>query len=414
VAREPRKRRAHRPHRPTELGPRTFTRGRWQWVDLRPFGGERQPIRNPKHPNWPDDGERTTDAETAKRWAWAYLDHLRIDAKRRHLGLRGPAKPLGSEAQRFLAHVERARAVKTYLNAHAAIAVQLVPFLGAETPVDTIDRDVMQGWVDRLAEQGYAVGTMRQYLMVAGAFFRWRSDGAHTPTIGVALPDPGERDVQPWTDGELSKLRKSATALDGAADFGTGPRAGVRSYRLLLELALATGCRAAELGALEWESFNADERTVRVRWQVPPDGYGSERQPLKGRTNRTALVLPSWWHFHDANASGVVVAGPNTTRVAHRSLSWWCQQLIEKAGLKRDRQNAHTFRHTYARLCLEMGAWLEELQRFLGHASIRTTEQSYGWLTEQSATTLARARIYGEGLRLVKPQKRHKIRHTGS
>ena len=56
----------------------------------------------------------------------------------------------------------------------------------------------------------------------------------------------------------------------------------------------------------------------------------------------------------------------------------------------------------------------EELQRFLGHASIRTTEQSYGWLTEQSAATLARARIYGEGLRVVRGSKRHEKRHKAS
>lgn len=82
--------------------------------------------------------------------------------------------------------------------------------------------------------------------------------------------------------------------------------------------------------------------------------------------------------------------------------------------LKRDRQNAHSFRHTYARIALESGARLEELQRFLGHSSIRTTEQSYGWLTEHSAAILARARIYGEGLRVVPGAKRHEKRHKAS
>jgi integrase/recombinase XerC len=404
VGREPRKRR-HRPHKPAELGPRTFTRGRWQWVDLRPFGGERQPIRNPKHPNWPDAGDRTTDPETARRWAWAYLDHLRVDAKQRHLGLRGPAKPLGSEALRYLAHVERAKATKTYLNAHAAIAVHLVPFFGETTPVDTIDSEALQGWIDQLADKGYAIGTLTQYLSNAGAFFRWRSKGTHTPTRDVELPDPGERDVQPWTDVELAKLRKAADALDKTADSGPGPRAVIRSYRRLLELGLATGCRAAELGALEWSAFNADERTIRVRWQLPVDGYGTTLQPLKGRRNRTALVLPFWWAYHDAAATGLVLAEPNAGRISQKVMYLACRRLIEKAGLKRDRQNVHSLRHTYARLCLEMGARLEELQQFLGHASIRTTESAYGWLTSESATTLARARIYGEQLSIVRPRK---------
>jgi hypothetical protein len=138
----------------------------------------------------------------------------------------------------------------------------------------------------------------------------------------------------------------------------------------------------------------------------------------RGRTNRTALVLSSWWEFHDHEASGSIILRPGAKGLSHRSLSWWCERIIQQAGLKRDRQNAHSFRHTYARIALEMGARLEELQRFLGHASIRTTEASYGWLTEQSAATLARARIYGEGLRLVKGPKtggkRHEKRHKAS
>jgi integrase len=175
---------------------------------------------------------------------------------------------------------------------------------------------------------------------------------------------------------------------------------------------------ATEVAQLRVVSPAIDGPTIRVRWQLPPDGYGTALQPLKGRTNRTALVLPSWWEFHDHEASGSIILRPGAKGLSHRSLSWWCERIIQQAGLKRDRQNAHSFRHTYARIALEMGARLEELQRFLGHASIRTTEASYGWLTEQSAATLARARIYGEGLRLVKGPKtggkRHEKRHKAS
>lgn len=392
---------AHRPHRPAELGPRTYLRGRWYWIDLRPFGGDRQPIRNPKHPLWPEDGDRTTDAETARRWAWAYLDHVRNTTKRKHLGLRAPAKPLGVEVERFLAHRDRTAAVKTAVGNNAPLAIQLVPFLGAEQPCDTIDREAMQRWVDHLVDRGYAIGTVRTYLAVARSFFRWRSDGLHDPTRGVEMPDPGERDVEPWTDEELGRLREAADKLDRRVR-PSGPRSPVRSYRLLLECGIATGCRVAELGALAWSAFDAHERTVRIRAQVPADGYARGLQPLKGRRNRTALVLPSWWDFHDERATCRVVLKAGVESISHRALERWFAQIIEAAGVGRDGQNAHTTRHTYARLALEMGARLEELQRFLGHASIRTTEAYYGWLTDQSATSLARARVYGEALRLVR------------
>lgn len=361
-------------------------------------------MRDPKHPNWPESGEKTTDAETAQRWAWRYLDFYRIDAKRRHLGLAGPSKPLGAEVQRFLDHRERTSAPKTYGAIHAPLAVHLVPFLGAGIATDAVDRELMQRWIDHLLGRKYALGTIRSYLAVSRSFFRWRTDGAHDPTRGVELPNPGERDVAPWTDDELTRLRTAAHALDSEA-HPTGPGRSLRSYRLALELAVATGCRIAELPALEWAAIDADERTVRVRWQIPPDGWGTTLQPLKGRRNRTALILPSWWAFHDADAKGRILLAADVPTVSHRAITRYFSTIIETAKLKRPGTNAHSFRHTYARLVLEMGGRLEELQRFLGHSSIRTTEGSYGWLTEQSATTMARSRIYGEGLRVIRTPK---------
>lgn len=412
MARAKRRKRIHRPHKPTQIGPRTFLRGRWQWIDLRPFGGKREAIRNPSHPNWPDAGDKTTDAETAQRWSWKYLDHLRGDTKRRHLGLKGPSKPLGAEVLRFLEHRERTASVKTYVNNSAALKVQLVPFLGADLAVDTVDRDAMQRWADHLLTQRYEISTVRNYLAIARRFFRWRSKKQHDPTVEVELPDKGKRDVEPWTDVELKRLRAAADTLD-RTQRDDRERPALRSYRLLLECALATGCRVAELGALDWSAFDEDERTVRVRWQVPPDGYGSSLQPLKGRRNRTALVLPSWWDFHDSSAAGRVVLAPNVETISHRALERWFGNMIDKAGVKRPMQNAHTSRHTYARISLESGARLEELKEFLGHRSIRTTEDFYGHLSEQSATTLARSRIYGSGLQLVKPKRREGRRAAG-
>jgi integrase/recombinase XerD len=198
------------------------------------------------------------------------------------------------------------------------------------------------------------------------------------------------------------RLRKAADALDKEPQEW-GPRPSLRSHRLLLEVALGTGCRIAEIGALDWSAIDAQERTVRVRWQIPADGYGTTLQPLKGRRNRTALVLPSWWKFHVDDGTGRIVLAEGVSSVSHRVLERRFADIIEKAGIKRPGQNAHQTRHTYARLALKQGARLEELQRFLGHASIKTTEAFYGWMTEQSAAALARARIYGEGLRLVKP-----------
>lgn len=383
----------HRPHRPMDLGPRLFRRGRYVWLDLRPWGGERVPARNPAHPRWPDAGERTEDDEVADRWKWRYVDRYRDTAKRRQLGIpETQAASLGAEVTRFVAHCDRTLARRTGYSVRVALEVHLVPFVGRTTIVDSIEPARIQAWIDDLVDRDYAVTTIETYLAWARRCFRWRSDDRHDPTTKVELPRRGERDVEPWSDAELVKLRKAADRLDRANRGAGRPLAG---FRLMLETAVATGCRVAELAALPWTAFNQGARTVRVRYQAAIAG-GDSFEPLKGRRNRTALVLPTFWDFYRPRAQGRVLLASGAESVALNTFGDWFRELQEAAGVKRHGMNAHRSRHTYARICLEQGVRLEELQRFLGHKSIKTTEDSYGWMTDESATTLARARIYGE------------------
>ena len=72
------------------------------------------------------------------------------------------------------------------------------------------------------------------------------------------------------------------------------------------------------------------------------------------------------------------------------------EDVYRAAGLFAPRLGWHTLRHTYARLFLELGGSLEQLQKSLGHQSIRTTEMDYEHFTHDAAADAARRRIYGD------------------
>jgi site-specific recombinase XerD len=46
-------------------------------------------------------------------------------------------------------------------------------------------------------------------------------------------------------------------------------------------------------------------------------------------------------------------------------------------------------------MCLESGVSLEQLRVFLGHSSIRTTDDAYGHMRESVTITMARKAVRG-------------------
>jgi integrase len=78
-------------------------------------------------------------------------------------------------------------------------------------------------------------------------------------------------------------------------------------------------------------------------------------------------------------------------------LSWssnYSASILETANLKAPGIAWHSPRHWHSKTFLEMGGRLEGLQKSLGHASIKITEDTYGDLTDDRAATLARHGIY--------------------
>lgn len=373
-----RNRGTQREHRPHDLGPRVYKRGRYYHADLRPWGGGRSVLRNPNAKGWPRRGDRTEDEDIARRWAWKYVDLHRSGTRRDQLGLPGPGTPIPEAAKKWLDQSEHRVAPSTYGQRRAVTRSLAKRFKGAA--VEDVEADDLREWFDELLAGGYAVSTLHTYRAHLASFFRDMAD--HNPAREFKLPDQPASDARAWTDAELAAIREAAKGRD----------------RLWVEFAINTGGRHLELFAATWEQINEKERTIRFTRQVARYG-GKGYRPLKGKRARTAVILPEWWDFHDPDARGLVL-DQRSFSVSHDHL----QRVLDKAGVNEPGASWHRFRHTYARLFLERsdGA-MELLSRSLGHASIATTDSVYGHFRTETAAQLARARIYGDGtLRIVK------------
>ena len=338
-----------RPHRPHELGPRLFRRGRWWGIDLRPYGYGRRTMRDPRHPGWPDQGERTELQDIAEEWKWQYVQWCHTQARRRALSP-PKVKLLGEVVEQFLAHRQHHVARQTLINDRAALNHLLDDF-GPHTPIEAVKP---QRTIDRLLGSTMA-STARTYAKYLSSFYTW----LELP-YKVKLPKEQPRRAVCWSEDQITAIRAAAGNLLLPIDCG-----------------LFMGLRMREIWGLEWGDIAGN--FVRVQRQYP-------NEPLKSRRERTTVILPGWEH---ERGQGRVASGAPDRQSRKFGV------VLKDIGLKSPDVLWHSLRHTYARRFLEAEPNMRLLQASLGHASVTTTEQLYNWLMPDAAAEIAEARIHG-------------------
>jgi integrase len=318
----------------------------------------------------------------ADKWKWAYVALERGEHRRRVLGLPGRPKPLDEMAERYLEARRNTMAPGTWSADRTAIGHLLDAFPG-RTHTD-IRPEELSAWAESLYQRGYRPNTVHTYLRTLRVFFAALGDW--NPAREVKLPPAPEQDVRTLSDDEISRVRGAASIVDSQR-VRTFP-----SCRIAVEVGLSMGLRQGEIFGLRWQDIRPSEKVVRVDRQTIKDRRGT--RPLKGRRSRTALVLPGWWDFHERRM-GWVLPGRGDQPPGYRTQRNMIVRVLDTAGLNDLGLGWHLLRHTYAARFLRSGGWMQELTRSLGHASIRTTETRYGHLSEDTAASMARGRIYG-------------------
>lgn len=399
--------RRERPHRPDELGARIIWHGRWAGADLRPWKGGRVTLRDPKAKGWPEQGEKTDDIEVARKWAAFYVEHLKDRKRRRHLGI-PDAKLLGPMLDEWFR--QRQDKADATLQSNQSVMKRLKQWAGENTPIERIQgrregpREAgdtglyLQDYFDALRDAGYAATTIKTERAIISGFFNW---ARHPIVRETKVREPEERDIFTWSDPQLVKIRKAADRIDEIRRVPFPPA------RLAIELALATGARQSELFGLRWEDLDEAKSGIRIWRQRTRLSRGFKE--LKGKENRTALVLPSLWDYLDSlpewrTYTGLILPEETGQPVRYATTVYLVQRVLDTANLNDVKRGWHDFRRTYGRKFLELteGSGLHLLQVYLGHKDLKTTQKSYGHLSSDHAVNIGRDLVRGKGLKLVR------------
>jgi integrase/recombinase XerD len=275
---------------------------------------------------------------------------------------------MDTDLHRFLQYVkfERGYAANT-LAAYERDLMQFQEFVQAYdlTQWNALSSDVLEGFLTWLQDREYSTATVGRkvaatrsflhFLFAEGVIKSELTDWLHQPKVGKRLPN--------------TLSREAVQRLLDAASVEETPLA-LRD-RALLEMLYATGMRATEVLSLRVGDVDLVNSTVLCM------GKGSkERQiPLypAARDCVRRYIEEGRPFLLRETVEKTLFLNKQGDTLTRQGLWFLVQHYAQAAGLESS-VTPHTLRHTFATHLLDGGADLREVQQFLGHANITTTQ----------------------------------------
>lgn len=230
--------------------------------------------------------------------------------------------------------------------------------------VETIDRNLILGWVDSCLDAGNTTRTISRKLAACKSLFRFlEGEGSvkENPVLRVSLPKIRKNPPSALSQDEIRQLL--------SAPYSDDPY--FHRDRAILLLLYSSGLRVSELVGLKLENVLLDRQTVRIF------GKGAKERilPLTDTCRKAVLdyFLEREKKFpkHQDPRSPVFLThkgAPITVRMV--------QYMVAKYGLKAGipmHIHPHLIRHSIATHLIEEGCSVEAVRHTLGHESLATT-----------------------------------------
>jgi integrase/recombinase XerD len=232
------------------------------------------------------------------------------------------------------------------------------------TDVSAVTQPVISDYLAARKARGLSAASIKLIVVALKIFFRFLAGKAaitRDPTETLTLPRI-ERYL-PETLNEL-QVERLIESIDTKQPLGLRDRA-------IVELLYASGLRIAELTNARLESFNAEERILRVTGKgnkmrlVPVGTKACEALAAYLSTERPKQVK--------RRTSSEIFLSTRGTKLTTARIWQIVKERAKHSGLEANIY-PHLLRHSFATHLLSNGADLRIIQEMLGHADISTTQ----------------------------------------
>ena len=255
------------------------------------------------------------------------------------------------------------------LRAYRTDVLQFIHFLHennvAITDVDDVGKVDVLEYLAVLARKGLTGVARARKVSAIREYFRFLEGlGAieRSPAAGIDTPKREKHTRQFLRSDEYTKMLSLA---------GGNPR----DYAIL-QVFLQTGIRVSELANLTTEDVDFIKPAIRVR------GKGNQEREI-ALEKRGVQALKNYLAARAENLSDILFLNYMGEPISERGIRKLVVKYRKNAGITK-RASCHSLRHTFATYKAEKGVSPFQLQQWLGHANLNTT-QIYVHLGKQNA-----------------------------
>lgn len=240
--------------------------------------------------------------------------------------------------------------------------------LDGEITWQTVDTDIIRGWVVDMMEKGHKASSVQRRLSAVKSCYRFlHSRGLVENNPARALTPPKKERPLPsfMQEDEMDTLLDTSRAFN---DTFKGQR-----DRLIVTMFYETGLRLSELIGVDVQDIDFITRNLKVR-----HGKGQKQRIVPFGEELTHLM----YAYLDRRtklqtATGTSETALFLTREGKRISPRTVQRMVsEKLGLVtfQQKRSPHVLRHSFATSMLNHDADLESVKELLGHSKLQTTE----------------------------------------
>ncbi len=234
-------------------------------------------------------------------------------------------------------------------------------------PIDPLEVRTVKDWIAKLRGEELAIKTIKRRISAVREFYRWaKAEKKVSCNPFSDLPRiRGEKRLPKFVEVEgIPALMKAAAKSSGRK------KVHADRNRAILETFYSTGCRLAELWALDLGHVSIASETVLL--------FGKGRKERRIPIGRVALLaieayLPirkAELEKRDRFYEQALFVSERGGRLSRDAI----QDVVANAGAKAGIElHPHMLRHSYGTHVSDNGADLSEVQELLGHANPQTS-----------------------------------------